>query len=449
MNFRSPQTWLPIGLLFFSPMAFANVNLKGVQITEGSQVELIFDGKFDVNQVKTEFVREHIQLSLLRTSVYPAKVNLVQGKELTKVFAYQYAPELVRCRLTMKGDASKFQNRLQVKVTGKTLVVRILPETAAAETVTTSRSSADRPSVISEASAAEPMKEMSKESVKEAKEAKEASQELSNEEKVLVEKVTKKEKTNEKTSEKSNEKGNEKASARLTTSKHPPSTFRWVGMVLFVFGILGTFLFFLKRVKDSGQSKGLKSFLGKLGGNIGQKKVISVVATLPLGPKKSITVVQIQNRMLVLGMSNDSVNLITEFKADEDDNDLAESMNLKDFADGLKGLDEPKEKNVFSALLAKASSDEGPRPPVTSSVNLINAALNATKSAGLNYSSHSSVTPRSAAQVGAYRAASDARAPEVNARNAGPAFNELMKDESNKTSIRAQIKSRVEGMKRL
>jgi flagellar biogenesis protein FliO len=425
MNLKTPRIGAMLSLLFWLPLAAgASVNLKGVQITEGSQVELIFDGKVDVAQVKTEFVREHIQISLMKTSVYPAKVNLVQGRELSKVFAYQYAPELVRCRLTMKGDASLYQNRLQVKANGKSLIVKILPESTSPETITHSNSSSERADGKSGITG------------KVAETSKPISQELSNDEKALVDKVMK---GNEKISGTPAKTVETASGGRLTTSRNPTSSFRFLGIVLFVFGLLGGFLFFLKRLKEAGggQSKGIKKFLGKLGATRGgQKKVLQVIATLPLGPKKSITVVQIQNRMLVLGMSNDAVNLITEFKADEDDFDLAETMNLKDFADGLKGLETGESMNekvvaqdrnpkvataAASAFLSRASYDDGPKPPAS----------------------------RVSTQVSAYKTAADKRAVEVNPKIAGPAFSEVLKEESTKNSVRAQVRSRLEGMKQL
>jgi hypothetical protein len=67
-----------VGLIFFQGTALAAVNLKKVNIVDGSQIELLFDGKVDPAQVKTEFVRDNIQLSLSNTSVYPAKVSMAR-----------------------------------------------------------------------------------------------------------------------------------------------------------------------------------------------------------------------------------------------------------------------------------------------------------------------------------------------------------------------------------
>ena len=479
---------LSAGTGLASRAALAGVNLKGVQITEGSQVELVFDAKVDVDQVKTEFIREHIQFSLQKTSVYPAKVNLVQGKELTKVFAYQYAPELVRCRLTMKGDALKYQNRLQVRANGKSLTIRILPESGSSEAIATSAASAERAAATASSTigavAAPILSGMVKSASAETKAVKAngsrsiasvaasaapsapnaaatgavtagnaaSGSELSADEKRLVDKVTKNEREVAPAPRESARLTTSKESSsqnRLTTSKNPPSSFRWIGMVLFVFGLLGGFLFFLNRMKNSGQSKGLKNFLGKLGGpGGGKKKVISVVASLPLGPKKSITVVQIQNRMLVLGMSNDAVNLITEFKADDEDFDLADAMNLKDLASGLKDLEDDEIVRP-TARAPRIAVDERSEPRLATRAGQVAPSLSANVSASANAAAvrpaPTFAAARGAAQVSAYR---DAAGSAANSKPAS-AFGDILREETARGGVRAQVRSRLEGMKPL
>src|SRR5258708_1989943 len=113
--------------------SFALTTLKKVQVTDHSQVDLIFDDKVYARQIKTEFVNDIIQLSLNDVSVYPAKITSISGAELTKVFAYQYAPKLVRCRFSVKGKADDFKNRISIKASGKIVTVRIGGVTAASD----------------------------------------------------------------------------------------------------------------------------------------------------------------------------------------------------------------------------------------------------------------------------------------------------------------------------
>lgn len=432
--------WVSLVCAFgFTTQAFAVINLKKVQITDGSQIELIFDGKIGSNQIKTEFVRDNIQLSLSDVSVYPAKVSMVSGMELTKVFAYQYAPKLVRARFTVKGDASQYQNRIQVKTNGKIVTVRLLP--GGKDQVAASASSAER--------ASKDVEKVAKEEPTPQKEA-----ELSGEEKMLLDRVisnaqSKAEKNEEKADAKeaasdTKENAKNKKSGQLTSGKPLPSPMRSIGVMLFIVGLLGLFLMFMKRLKGGSMNakvknaKGLTGLLGKISGNLANRNMIEVISTHNLGPKKSIVMVKIQNRMLVLGMTNDSVNLITEFKANESeeevDEELADSLDVSDFAEGLKKF-EKSEGPAFGASPAKksalgdlAAAALGMKKPAPKAPAVTTAANRAVASA---YASAGSKAPAGANAAGV------------------PAFAEVMKTESTKPSIRAQIKSRVEGMKQL
>src|SRR3954466_3355335 len=105
-NMKHSSVFLGVVLVFGSltaKNASALTTLKQVQVSGGSQVDLLFDSKIGKTQVRTEFFGDTIQINLSDVSVYPAKISSVSGGSLTKIFAYQYAPKLVRCRLTIKG----------------------------------------------------------------------------------------------------------------------------------------------------------------------------------------------------------------------------------------------------------------------------------------------------------------------------------------------------------
>ncbi len=392
-------------------VAQAATNLKKVQITDGSVVELIFDGKINPNQIKTEFVRDNIQLSFQDVSVYPAKVSMVSGKELTKVFAYQYSPKLVRARFTVKGDAAQYQGRMQMKVNGKVVSLRIAG--GKVDKITTSASSTETTPV----------------STAEIKNETEKTQ-LNAEEQMLLTRVLGSEESSEnKEVKKVEAKSQIDSSERgrpLTSAKSLPSPMRSIGVMIFILGLLGVFFMFMKRLKPGKNSKGLGGFLGKLSSGLANKNMIEVVSTHHLAPKKSIVIVRIQNRMLVLGMTNDAVNLITEFKAndsnlDDESDDLSESMDVSEFAVGLKKLENGPELKKTSRLGALAASALGGTLP-------------------------SNKPQKSQAAVGAYQTAgTKTSAPST----PSPAFDEVLKQESTKPSIRAQIKNRVDGMKQL
>lgn len=421
------------GVLLLPGVALAAVNLKKVNIVDGSQIELLFDGKVEPGQVKTEFVRDNIQLSLANTSVYPAKVSMVSGSELTKVFAYQYSPALVRARFTVKGDAQSYANRLQVKIAGKTITVRIGPDKA--DAVKTASASALR-------TVAAPEKSVEQAGASLAKEA---------EQKELLERIaaTEREKGAASAAAKAAEKSDAKADRaesrheRLAGGKPLPSPFRSIGVMLFVLGLFGLFVLFLKRMKTDGKNAGataksargsLGGFLNKLSGAGAAKAMIEVVATHHLAPKRSIVVVRVQDRMLVLGMTNDAVNLITEFKAG-DDGEADENIGIGDFAASLK----------------KFENDEVAPPPTAKLAPKANLGDIAAAALGLAKPKPASA-PKASAAANAYQSVA-APAPSGASAAGGPTFSPALaaalKEPSVKPSIRAQIKDRVQGMKQL
>ncbi len=127
--------------------AFATTPQKQVQVSNGSQVDLLFDGKVSRSQIKTEFFNDIIQISLTDVSVYPAKISSVNGGALTKIFAYQYAPKLVRCRLSVKGKAEAYKDKLAVSPSGpngRMLTIRLDGATVAKADVKSAPKSAPR-----------------------------------------------------------------------------------------------------------------------------------------------------------------------------------------------------------------------------------------------------------------------------------------------------------------
>ncbi len=413
---------LSISTILFGLIATseAAVNLKKVNIIDGNEIELLFDGKVESSQVKTEFVRDNIQLSLSNTSVYPAKVSMVSGSDLTKVFAYQYAPQLVRARFTVKGDAAGYANRLQVKINNKTVVVKI--SGVKTDQVPSAASSALR-------TVSAPEKQI------EAPKGTPSAVTSDSEKKGLLERVSAAEKTPENV-EKQIGKAAKNSKETIGTSKSPlPSPMRSIGVMLFVLGLFGLFVMFLKRMKGNGKAaasaKGLGGFLSKLSGQGTNKAMIEVVATHHLAPKRSIVVVRVQDRMLVLGMTNDSVNLITEFKAN-DEGEAEESIGLGDFAASLKKFEnEP--------ATASSTPKNSPRANLG---DIAAAALGLAKPKPAS-------APRANAAANAYQNTQTGEAKNAVGPAFSPALQAALAEPSIKPSVRSQIKDRVQGMKQL
>lgn len=346
---------------FLSQDAFAaNATLKKVQITDGTRVDLLFDQKISPKQIRTEFFGDIIQVSLTDVSVYPAKINSVSGADLTKVFAYQYAPKLTRCRLSVKGTAEAFKDRFEIKAEGKVLSLRINGDAV----VTEEKALLDRvmqgtpvnqPKVEAPAAAAEAAPK------EEAKETSKPNQPI--------------------------------AGGKPLPS--PMKSFLMLGVVMFAFLAIAWGIKRFRSGSNAGiqQHKGIGKILAQFGPS--KNKMIEVVANHYLGPKKSISVVRIGGRTMVLGVTNESINLITQLSESnsEQQNDSALSTNFD-----------------FESLAMESAGI--PAPQVTA-----------------RYSQGSGAT------------------------SAGPAkpaaFAQMLGQEAAKPSVRSQIRSRMEGMKQL
>lgn len=122
-----PCLWTFLALVTFAtmPSAFAATSLKQVQVSNGERVDLYFDGKVGRSQIKTEYFNDTIQFSLTDVAVYPAKISSVSSGDIAKIFAYQYAPKLVRCRITVRGKAEAFRDRVKLDDRGKLLTISL------------------------------------------------------------------------------------------------------------------------------------------------------------------------------------------------------------------------------------------------------------------------------------------------------------------------------------
>ena len=296
--------------------------LKQVQVIGGSQIDLVFDNKIQPSQIKTEYINDIVQLSISDAAVYPAKISSLNGAKVSKIFAYQYAPKLVRCRFTVKGKAEQFRDQLQVKARGKLLSITFeaTPPVAVAPVIPTVAPQAALPSpdvdpalvrrVMAEdsisTSAAHPI------AASAIKAAAATAGDLGLKRDLKV--------------------------GTAVPKMNPFGMLGKLGLVLVMFGItaLGLRKWMLNRQEqrsflDDGETSPTMAdpeirkavgggFLGLLGSvaksSLSRKpKLIEVLSNHYLGPKKSISVVRVGSRVLVLGVTSESINLITQLSA--------------------------------------------------------------------------------------------------------------------------------------
>ncbi len=298
--------------------ALGAITLKQVQALGSNRVELSMDAKVHANQIQTDFFNDTIQLTLKDANIYPAKILNLSNHEAVKVFAYQYAPRVVRIRLTVPKNAESYRATTQVSANARGVSITL--GSAAASTKEESKESAEEAAIRDRV--------MSSQSAPVAQEKK-------------IEAPAKA------TAEKRE---------RLTGGSSPvPNMTGTLIKMLLVLMLLGGALMVIRRMKGGSarvSTKAANGLMGKLSKSkwlLGLKKdsLIDVVATHYLGPKKSIAVVRISGRMMVLGITDEAINLISELDAGASDADLDADV-LLDHAMGRQAA--PK--------VAKASNDQ-------------------------------------------------------------------------------------------
>jgi flagellar biogenesis protein FliO len=302
----------------FAPVSRANAltTLKQVNVTNASQIDLLFDGRIEKDQIKTEFFNDIVQVSLTGVSVYPAKISSITGGKLLKVFAYQYAPKLVRCRITVAGKADGFKDLLHISSKGKVLTVRYSGPVS--DSIGSSAAMPERVA-LGGASDGSPA---AKAGSSQASADLEALEEKAFRERVLKGSVTAADVSAV------NENVGTHGPKSLGMNKKPlsPLSALWKLVVVLAFFMIVAFGVkrFLGRSGSSATSGTGTGMLGAIGrfarGKLGSGgKMIEVISTHHLGPKKSIAIVKVGGSTLVLGVTSESINLITRLSDDADD----------------------------------------------------------------------------------------------------------------------------------
>jgi flagellar biogenesis protein FliO len=289
-------------ILLSTPLIWASsLTIRDIQV-KGNQVEIQLDGNVSKGSVDLDYVRDIVQFSIQNSTIYPAKILHSDNQAFTKVFAYQYAPSLVRVRFSVEGQADAYRGKVKWQQQGK-LIIITFPDNKVVAKVDNEKSLLAK--VLGTANKDEPKAEVVK--VEPAPEAKADSK-------------------TEKTLGANNDLNSKKKAPQLGGTKSGPSAFRSFLAMFLVVGGLGVVLFYVKR-KQGGQAKRVgNSWLSNLlpEGMRKQKSLIEVIAQHPLGPKQSITVIRIRGQQFVLGVTQDNVQLISQLDVDEAELDLLE-----------------------------------------------------------------------------------------------------------------------------
>jgi hypothetical protein len=281
--------------------------LKLVQFREGKSADLTFDSKVDQSQIQMEFFADTVQLTLSNASVYPAKMIPVRGDLVSKIFAYQYSPKVVRCRFSLKGKAEDFKGRVRATAHGKQIRVEF------SESATAQNSSENQDSELEENQLMDKVIRMSQ-----------AAPEVAPKTEAKVE--TKVElKSESKAETKSEVKLGQKTESKKGLSS-VWSAFAKMGALLVGLGLIALFmkkgrnaspLASQSNYSEAAEAGMQGSWFNRIKqiakGTLSREgRILQIVSTQYIGPKKSLMVVRFSGRLLVLGVSNDNINLITQ-----------------------------------------------------------------------------------------------------------------------------------------
>lgn len=263
-------------------------------------VEFLLSKPVDKSDVSVEFQRNFIQLSLKGVSAYPARTERLNHSLMDKVFTYQYQPDMARARLLLKGQASNVKGQSSWEIDGQTVKIIIggASEKIAAATLKDNVKTKASAPTERETAVADPAEQKAREEV------------------ALGAKSEKAAETAATSATKAKEKpvdseslpifsGQAAAGVAAAAKKEESPATKVFASLLLVIGVIGAGSLAYRRFV---QGKGL--------GFQRQTKMIDVLSTQALGPKRSIAIVKVLDQHMVIGMSGDGMNLLVNLGAD-------------------------------------------------------------------------------------------------------------------------------------
>ena len=304
-----------------------SLTVRDIHLVSNNKIEIILDGVTQKGNLDIDYVRDIVQFSIQNSTIYPAKIVHADvanhESSFSKVFAYQYAPNLVRVRFNVEGQAQDYKGKVKWFQKGKSIVVQF-PEVSVSSKVKQDANSDSQleekkeRSLLAKVLGQDKPVENKIEVIKEEQGVKAAP------EKKGVHHPAKLS-AHDTEVDAGIPKNNEKVN--LGGQKNGPSVLRSFLAMFAIVGGLGLFLLYIKKKKNGPQAKkiGESWFSDFLPDSMKkQKSWIEVLGTHSLGPKQSIVVVRIRGQQLVLGVTQDNVQLITQIDSDDHEGDLLE-----------------------------------------------------------------------------------------------------------------------------
>jgi flagellar biogenesis protein FliO len=331
----------------------------GAEITDIKQSEMA-DGSYAVDfllskavgkdQISVDFQRNFIQLTMNGVTAYPARTTKLSDARMEKVFTYQYQPDVTRARLLLKGQASAIQSASSWDVDAQR--IRILVKGAGG--------SAAKASDSIKARAAAPLDPDEEKMRQELIAGKPAAPVAATSASASVPAM--KPATDKVIDQESLPVFGNNAPAKEKESGNPIS--RMITSLVLVLGIVAAGgLAFKKFAKNQGIQMPFQRQNGKM---------IEVISTQGIGPKRSIAIVKVLDQYMVVGMSGDSMCLLSNLGTNPnvekfmDENSSGASFNST-FAGVLSGgvtSKAPVATAGIDAVVPRSSGEQGVRSAI-------------------------------------------------------------------------------------
>jgi len=326
---------ISLALILWTAGAWAKPmpQIDRVQSPAEDRVQIRFNRKVAPSQIqvaKTEYLPEVIQITLSGVAIYPARVFALSKGEIQKVFAYQYGPDTVRIRLTVPSPSERFKDRFQLKVdqSGYWLIASMGKSQAVTPTLTPTVAVSPANAVVAPIG--------TKLSAKKEKE--------------LLGEVLKQ--------------PGGAAAASAATVAGPFRVFVALGVVIACF--FAAVVLVKKSRGPAEMPRVMRFFRGFMPDAVVKRQPIEIVSKHHLGPKKSICVVKISGKTLVLGVTEEQINLITRLDEESDDSGAAEIAELSaERPAGAESAGAPKfPASTFSDVIASKVEVGGTREQI-------------------------------------------------------------------------------------
>lgn len=323
IDFMAKGLFLGVCALFFlwmvSGAKAASNELSDIKFSKGAEsteIELQTKESVSEDNIAVDFQRNFIQFSLKGVSAFPSKTVAIRNKPVEKAFSYQYQPDLARVRILLNGSSRKYADKISWSVEGSAIRIQIPTiATGAASGITSSAPAAAKDRVVSRLASSDKAESTTP---VDADEIAARNELLKSNDSTVFQKASATTANNSIAASSSGEKKEVKSLGedtplflkstedRKVKEKEEKSPASKIGIALA--GILAAI---------SLLSLGYKKYI--LGGKLIIQKphqILDVVATQSLGKQKSISIVRVMDRHLVLGITDQSVNLLMDLGAD-------------------------------------------------------------------------------------------------------------------------------------